>query len=149
MAIALHHGSWFTSRVVNQLPDALRDLDPDVVRATLRSVDVSTDPDLGNWDWRLIAGMAYGPGLLDVDPGPFRELAAAHLIDPDDPGLLDAEAERLLVRRVLQAAPWDRAADDLGYASRAECMRATGRVYQCLLEAYGSDVAFEEAERYR
>ncbi len=148
-AIALHHGSWFTSRVVNQLPDALRDLDPDVVRAALRSVDVSTDPELGDRDWRLIAGMAYGPGLLDVDPGPFRELAAAHLIDPDDPELLDAEAERLLVRRVLQAAPWDRVADDLGYASRADCMRATGQVYQRLLEAYGSDAASEEAERYR
>jgi len=147
-AIAARHWSWFARRIVDQLPDPLREVDPDIVRATLRSVAVSRTPDLDDRDWRLIAGMAYGPGLLDVDPGPFRELAAAHLIDLDDPHLLDADAERLLVRRVLQAQSWGTVAEDLDYPSRAACMRATGAAFRSLLSAYGPKWVEEQQTRY-
>ncbi|MFB6354023.1 MAG: tRNA(Met) cytidine acetyltransferase TmcA [Halobacteriales archaeon] len=147
-ALADRHGAWFARRVVDQLTDALRDLDPDVVRGALRAADAAVEPDLDDRDWRLVAGMAYGPGLLDVDPGPFRELAAAHLLDPDDPDRLDADAERLLVRRVLQGRRWGTVADELGFHSRAECMRATGMAFRPLVEAYGTEAALAERERY-
>ncbi len=143
------HATWFARRVVDQLTDALRNLDPDVVRAALRAADVRVELDLDDRSWRLVAGMAFGPGLLDVDPGPFREVAAAHLLDPDDPELLDAGAERLLVRRVLQGHRWDAVSDELGFHSRADCMRATGAAFQPLVTAYGTDAALEERDRYR
>jgi tRNA(Met) cytidine acetyltransferase len=147
-ALAERHDAWFARRVVDQLTDALRTLDPDVVRAALRAVDVERLPTLEDRDWRLVAGMAYGPGLLDVDPGPFRELVAAHLVDPNDPALLDPEAERLLVRRVLQAHDWGTVAAELGFHSRSECMRATGAAFRPLVDAYGPAAASEERDRY-
>ena len=147
-ALAERHGEWFARRVVDQLPDALRGLDPDVVRAALRAAPAAREPGLDDRDWRVVAGMAYGPGLLDVDPGPFRELAAAHLLDPDGPAQLDADAERLLVARVLQGRPWGEVADALGLGSRAACMRATGRAFQPLVDAYGPPAALEERDRY-
>ncbi len=143
------HGRWFARRVVAQLTDALRDVDPDVVRAALAAGGVSVELDLDDREWRLVASMAYGPGLLDVDPGPFRRLAAAHLLDPRGPARLDADAERLLVRRVLQGHRWGAVADELGFHSRADCMRATGAAFRPLVEAYGSAAAREERDRYR
>ena len=147
-ALLDRHGLWFARRVVEQCTDALRDVDPDVLRAVLRAGGVTVEPGLEADDWRLVAGMAFGPGLLDVDPGPFRRLAAAHLLDPRAPDLLDADDERLLVRRVLQGHRWGRVADELGFPSRAACMRATGEAFRPLVEAYGHPAALAERDRY-
>ncbi|MFC6953213.1 tRNA(Met) cytidine acetyltransferase TmcA [Halorubellus litoreus] len=148
---ALHdrHAEWFAERVPGVLSDALADCDPDVVRATLRACDADVDVDLSAAAWRTVVGASYGPGLFDVAPGPFRDLAVKHLVDPDDSaGALDAREERLLVERVLQARPWPAVADSLDYVSPGACMRALGDAVQPLVDAYGDADARRERERF-
>ncbi len=143
------HAAAFARRIGDVLPDALSHLDPDIVRGTLRATATTIKPDLQDIDWRRVARAAFGPGLIDIDPGPFRELALAHLIDPDDPELLSTREERLLVMKPLQAREWTAIADELNYDSRRECGRAIGNVYRSLVNAYGSETAHEEAARFR
>ena len=138
----------FRDRVGAVLSDALRDADPDVVRATLRACDADADPliDPSDYEWRVVVGAAYGTGLYDAAPRPFRRLALARLLDPGRTDL-DPREERLLVRKVLQARPWGAVASELGYHSPGECMRALGAAYRALVDEYGGDVA--RAERAR
>ena len=146
------HARRFVRRVGPVLTDALSDLDPDVVRAALRATDATAEAvprDLDDADWRLVAAAAYGPGLVDVDPGPFRRLALRHLVDPVEPNALTPLEERLLVVRVLQARSWAEAVETLGFTSRRTCMRALGDAYRPLVDAYGTAAAFEERDRYR
>ncbi len=146
---ALHDrsASWFARRVGSVLADPLRDADPDVVRATLRATDPGTPLDLTDREWRTVAAAAHGPGMYAPAPRPFRRLALRHLLgDPDVD--LSPEAERLLVRKALQAWPWDRVVDDLDFVSRRACMRALGDACAPLVDAYGTDAAREEAARY-
>jgi tRNA(Met) cytidine acetyltransferase len=146
---ALHdrHARWFTERVVGLLSDPLRDLDPDVARAALRATDagVVATPDLSPADWRVVVGASYGAGISAVSPVAFRTLAVAALVEGLD--ALDADAERLLVRRALQAHPWDDVADELGFVSTAACMRAFGDACEPLVDAYGSEAALAERDR--
>jgi tRNA(Met) cytidine acetyltransferase len=146
---ALHDRTsrWFASRIASVLTDPLDDLDPDVAREALRAADAPVPLDLSDRDWRVVASAAYGPGVYDVAPGPFRDLALRHLVEGEAD--VDAEGERLLVRKALQAWPWDDVAEDLGYVSRRMCMRAFGDACQPLVDAYGGEEAREEAERYR
>ncbi|MFB6227410.1 MAG: tRNA(Met) cytidine acetyltransferase TmcA [Halobacteriales archaeon] len=143
------HASAFAERIGSVLGDALSRLDPDIVRGTLRATATPVEADLRETDWRQIARAAFGPGLIDVDPGPFRELALAHLIDPGDPDLLSAREERLLVMKPLQTRGWTAVAGELGYDSRRACARAVGNTYQSLVDAYGSEAAREETARFR
>jgi tRNA(Met) cytidine acetyltransferase len=143
------HAGEFADRIGGVLSDALSGLDPGVVRAVLRACDAPVDPGLGETEWRRVARAAFGPGLIDVDPGPFRDLARAHLIDPADPDLLSDREERLLVSKPLQTRGWTETAGELGYDSRRQCARALGDAYQSLLDAYGSEAAHEEAARFR
>lgn len=146
---ALHdrHAAWFANRVTGMLTDPLADLEPDVTRAVLRSVNTTYHPTLTDADWRHIASMAFGPGLFDIDPDPYRALAVAYFLDPDRP-TLEPHAERLLVRKALQAHPWPATADDLGYDSVRECRRALGRTYQPLVTRYGPPAALAERDRF-
>jgi tRNA(Met) cytidine acetyltransferase len=143
------HAGEFADRIGGVLSDALSGLDPGVVRAVLRACDAPVDPGLGETEWRRVARAAFGPGLIDIDPGPFRDLARAHLIDPADPDLLSDREERLLVSKPLQTRGWTETAGELGYDSRRQCARALGDAYQSLLDAYGSEAAHEEAARFR
>jgi tRNA(Met) cytidine acetyltransferase len=144
------HAEWFLERAPSVLSDALADCDPDVVRATLRACPASVDVDVSAPAWRTVVGASYGPGLFDVAPAPFRDLAVKHLVDPEgSDGALDAREERLLVRRVLQARPWPAVADALDYVSAGACMRALGDAFRPLVDAYGSDDALDERDRYR
>ncbi|KAB1188077.1 MULTISPECIES: tRNA(Met) cytidine acetyltransferase TmcA [Haloferax] len=146
---ALHdrHAEWFVQRIGDVLGDALSDLDPDVARAALASVDIDDDPSLSDYEWRVVVGASYGPGLYTTAPGAFRRLALAHLISPERASLTDRE-ERLLVRKVLQTQRWSSVADELGFHSTAQCMRALGDAYEPLVDEYGGDVAHDERERY-
>jgi tRNA(Met) cytidine acetyltransferase len=85
--------------------------------------------------------------MYDAAPRPFRGLATRALVDGVD--ALDASAERLLVRKVLQARDWEWVADDLSYVSKRATMRSLGDAYQPLVDRYGPDVAAEEVARYR
>ena len=148
-ALADRHVAWFAARTGATLADAHRDLDPDVVRGALRATDAAEPPDLALSEraWRLVVDAADGPGLYSVDPRPFRRLATRALTDPASPDL-DARAERLLVRKVLQGHPWEAVADELDYVSTGRCMKALGRAYQPLVEAYGPPAALSHRERY-
>ncbi|MFB6108097.1 MAG: tRNA(Met) cytidine acetyltransferase TmcA, partial [Haloplanus sp.] len=143
------HARRFRRRVRDVLTDALRDLDPDVARAALRATAGTHPPALTDHEWRVVAAAAFGPGLYDAAPGAFRTLALSYLLDAetDDP-ILDARAERLLVRKVLQGHPWESVATDLGYVSKRQCMRALGDTFRPLVERYGGAAAREERRRY-
>ena len=160
------HGAWFLRRIGDVLADALSDADPDVVRAALAAAGGPVRLNLSDAEWRVVAGAAYGPGLYDVAPRPFRRLALRALVDgalrdgeevdADDADDVDDvddaddtdDAERLLVVRVLQAHPWGETADELGYVSRRECMRTLGDVYRPLVARYGNELARAEAARF-
>ncbi|WP_226479488.1 tRNA(Met) cytidine acetyltransferase TmcA [Natrinema amylolyticum] len=149
---ALHdrHADWFARRFAALSSDALDDLAPDVARALLRSVDADAGPPLSITDheWRVVAGAAYGPGLFDVDPGPFRALVVRYLVDdPETVALTDRE-ERLLVLRTLQGHDWETVANHLKYHSSGQCMRALGDAFRPLVDRYGSDAALEVRERF-
>ena len=142
------HAGWFARRIAGVLQDALRDLDPDVARACLRACAVTPELDLDDADWRLVAACAYGPAMYAVDPAPFERLALHHLV-AGDPGLLTADQERLLVAAALQHRPWRDVVEDLDYHSHATALRAFGRTLQPLVDAYGTEAAAREADRYR
>lgn len=140
-------GTWFVERAPAVLGDALTDLEPDVARGSLRAAATSPDLTLSDQDWRVIAGAAYGPGLYDVDPRPFRQLAVVHLIDGEPDTLSDRE-ERLLVTKVLQGHPWESVTERLEYDSVSECKRSLGDVYASLADGYGGDVVASERARF-
>jgi tRNA(Met) cytidine acetyltransferase len=134
------HAAWFCERVPATLADPLADLDPDVVRAVLRATDATPAVDLSTLEWRVAAGLPAGAAIFDTAPRPVRRLAFRHLVAPADPDALSADQERLLVRKALQARPWDEVADELGFHARSECMRAFGEAVDPLVALYGDDV---------
>ncbi|MFC5366131.1 tRNA(Met) cytidine acetyltransferase TmcA [Salinirubrum litoreum] len=139
------HADWFADRVRGLLSDPLRDLDPDVARSALRATDADPDTDRSPADWRVVVGASYGAGISAVSPGAFRPLAVAGIVD--DLNGLDADEERLLVRRALQCHDWESVADELGFVSKAQCMRAFGDACKPLVDAYGTEVALAERDR--
>ena len=162
-ALARRHGRWVRGRLPDQLPDQLRDADPDVVRGVLSACDPADPPDLTDREWRIVVGVAAGPGQYATAPDPFRRLAVAALtgVSPgDDSGdegdggvpedVLTPRAERLLVRKVLQGHPADDVAAELDYASERTCLRALGSAYHALVEYYGDglNVVTRERERF-
>jgi tRNA(Met) cytidine acetyltransferase len=142
------HAGWFVDRIVPQLGDVLRDVDPDVVRAVLRSVDADPRSDLSERDWRIVVGAAYGPALYSVDPGPFRSLALQHLV-AGDPDALEARQERLLVLAVLQSRPREQVAERLDYPGTSAAMRALGEAYQPIVDANAPAAVLDERNRYQ
>ncbi|MFP8954160.1 tRNA(Met) cytidine acetyltransferase TmcA [Natrialbaceae archaeon A-arb3/5] len=149
---ALHdrHAIRFARRFAAVCSDRLTDLDPDVARAALQSVDEDAPPtlDLIEYEWRIVAGAAYGPGLFDVDPGPFRALAVRYLVERPDSVDLTARQERLLVLRVLQGRDATTVADQLEYPSAGQCMRALGEAFRPLVDHYGTELALAVRERF-
>ncbi|NIC00393.1 tRNA(Met) cytidine acetyltransferase TmcA [Halobacterium sp. R2-5] len=141
------HAEWFADRIPGVLADSLRDLDVDVARAALRACDVDPSLDLSDSAWRVVAGAAHGPGMYSVDPAPFRRLARHHLV-AGDADMLAAREERLLVAKLLQARPWDDVADELGFHSTSQAMRALGDAFRPLVETYGTRAARDELRRF-
>jgi tRNA(Met) cytidine acetyltransferase len=149
-AVGDRHADWFARRFAAVSSDSLADLEPDVARAVLRSVGAGAGPALALTDheWRVVAGAAYGPGLFDVDPGPFRPLVVRYFVDGPDTVDLTAREERLLVSRVLQGQDWDAVADRLAYHSTGQCKRALGDAFCPLVEHYGTNAALEVRDRF-
>jgi tRNA(Met) cytidine acetyltransferase len=144
--LAERHAEWFRRRIPDVLADPLDSVDPDIVRTVLRSVDGTVPISLSEFEWRLVASAAYGPGQYGTAPGPFGKLALKALLDEviDDP-----ETERLLVVKALQRRPWEDTTEALGYVSKRACMRALGEAFRPIVETYGTETAREEAVRYR
>ena len=147
-ALRDRHAEWFIERIGPVLADPLDDLDPDVARAALGSVPATLEPDLSAWEWRLVAGTTGGAGTFDTAPGPFRELALAHLVDPAPGSALTERSERLLVSKVLQGRPWEAVAERHGYQSRRSCLVAFGDLCRRLIDLYGTPTARRELERF-
>ena len=156
-ALAARHGRWLRGRLPDLLPDQLRDADPDVIRGALAACDPAAPPDLTDREWRIVVGVAAGPGQYATAPAPFRRLAVAALTGAAPEGGttgdapdLPPRAERLLVRKVLQGHPAERVAADLGYASERACLRALGSAYATLVDRYGGDrdVVVRERDRF-
>jgi tRNA(Met) cytidine acetyltransferase len=141
------HADWFRRRVAGTLADPLADADPDAVRAALRTVAGEPELDLSLPEWRVVVGADEGAAIYDTAPRPFRRLALRHLIAPADPDALAPRAERLLVRKTLQARPWATVADELGYDSPAACKRALGSAAGRLADLYGGEPVREERDR--
>ncbi|MFB6212104.1 MAG: tRNA(Met) cytidine acetyltransferase TmcA [Halobacteriales archaeon] len=141
------HTAGFLDRIGPVLTDALDDVAPDIVRATLDATRRMPAVDLCDTDWRRIASMAYGPGLIETDPGPFRTLALAYLCDSTR-DLLDDRDERLLVLKVLQARGWSHVVDRLEFPSRRACMQQVGEAFKPLVDTYGDAIAHEERDRF-
>jgi tRNA(Met) cytidine acetyltransferase len=146
-ALLSRHTDWFLRRFPATLADALSDVEPDVVRAALRTVAGRPELDCSEMEWRVAAGMAHGAAVFDTAPRPTRRLALRHLVDPE-PDCLSAREERLLVAKALQARSWSAVVDALDYHSHATCMRALGAAVGTLVEAYGTDAARTELERF-
>ncbi|MDG5774984.1 tRNA(Met) cytidine acetyltransferase TmcA [Haloarculaceae archaeon H-GB1-1] len=145
--LSRRHSEWFARRIESMLSDPLSDLDPDVVREACRATDAEIPLALTDTEWRLVVGATTGAGMFDTAPRPFRRLALRHLVDPADESALTDQQERLLVRKVLQAAPWPQVADDLEYLNPAAAMRSLGEAYAPIVELYGTDDARRERER--
>jgi tRNA(Met) cytidine acetyltransferase len=140
------HAGWFVRRIGRVLSDALSDVDPDVVRTVLRAADATPPLSLSQYEWRVVAGAAFGPGLFSVSPAPFRRLAVKHLVERSAD--LTARQERLLVARVLQAREWSAVAEYLDFPSERQCMRALGDAYEPLVTEYGDETALAERDRF-
>jgi tRNA(Met) cytidine acetyltransferase len=147
-ALLERHATQFRDRVGSGLADPLDDLDPDVVRAALAASRRAPALDLPDWAWRQVASAAFGPGLFDMAPGPYRELAVAAFVDGVATDL-STRKQRLLVLKALQGRPWDEVADRLDYHSTAEAMRAFGDACEPLVDRFGTEAAKTEADRYR
>jgi len=145
--LAQRHAGWFCDRIAAVLSDTLSDCDPDVVRECLRAVDARPDPDLSEWEWRLVAGVPAGAAVLDTNPEPFRRLVVRHLVAPADTDTLTEREERLLVRKVLQARPWPEVTEELGFVSERECMRTLGAAVETVMRGYGEPWVREEFDR--
>ncbi|MFB6140089.1 MAG: tRNA(Met) cytidine acetyltransferase TmcA [Halosimplex sp.] len=157
--LADRHSRWFLDRVAATLSDPLDDMDPDVVRAALRSVEATPDLGLSAWEWRLLAGMTGGAGIFDTSPRPLRRLTVRYLVDAggasgDGDGdsaaspSLSPRQERLLVRKALQGRSWGAVADELDFHSHGQCMRALGEAVRPLLSRYGDAYVAAELERF-
>ncbi|GAA0297310.1 tRNA(Met) cytidine acetyltransferase TmcA [Halarchaeum salinum] len=161
-ALADYHESWFADRIAGVLADALTDLDLDVARAALAACDAEPTPALTDDEWRVVAGSAYGSAMYSVDPEPFRRLAVCALVRDDAPSLVGAggdvdiddrdatveRRERLFVRKLLQYRSWDAVADELGYHSTGQAMRAFGDALKPLCDAWGGEAAAAERARH-
>jgi tRNA(Met) cytidine acetyltransferase len=144
--LAERHEGWFADRIASVLSDPLDDADPDVVRAALRATDVSRAPELTDYEWRLVADAAFGPGLFDMAPEPFREVVLAELLDPS--GDLTVRQERLLVRKVLQGESWPIITDELEFQSPRMCMLALGDALVPLVERFAPGMAGRARDRF-
>ena len=149
--LAERHARWFLDRVAAMLSDPLDDVEPDVVRATLRSVDATPELALTDWEWRLLAGMTSGAGIFDTSPRPLRRLTVRYLAaaGPPDDEPLTVRQERLLVRKALQGLSWGAVAEELDFHSHGQCMRALGEATRPLLSRFGGSKVAAELERLK
>ncbi|OYR59175.1 tRNA(Met) cytidine acetyltransferase TmcA [Halorubrum halodurans] len=147
-ALLDRHAGALRDRERDALSDAHRDVDADVVRGVLAACPAAAAVDLTPHEWRAVVAASFGPGMYDVAPGAFRDLAIATLLGETDDVDLDDREERLLVRKVLQGRPWGAVAEELEYVSTAACMRALGSAAEPLVERYGGDLALAERDRF-
>jgi tRNA(Met) cytidine acetyltransferase len=144
-ALLDRNGGWFRRRIGGVLTEGLDDCDPAVVVGTLRATPGTVALNLTDREWRAVAAAAYGPGHYGFSPRPFRRLALRAIAD----GTVDGADAHLLVRKTLQATPWDVVADELDFVSERACALAFAEIMRALVEQYGTATAHEEADRFR
>ncbi len=144
----------FTRRIRAVGPTSLAGVDSDVFREVLRGVAFDALPalQLTDWEWEVVAGVAYGPGLVDVAPAPFARLLIRYLAETPAPVAkahapdwesvegheqLDASTEAILVARLLQGHSWERIRKDRKAPSVSTVKRTLGAAVVPLAEWYG------------
>ena len=155
-ALTARHTDWFRERIGPMLSDVLSGIDPAVVRAVIRAARPPSGPDrsstvdrldtLSKRDWKVIAGVGYGPGTYEAAPQVFRTVGMSYLLN--ESAFLSDRQERLVVRKVLQGEPWESVAVGLGYASTSQCMREMGAVARAVCERWGGEIVDAERQRY-
>ncbi|ESS10522.1 MAG: putative P-loop ATPase fused to an acetyltransferase [uncultured archaeon A07HR60] len=146
VALTNRHARAFSDRIRDTLSDALRNVEPDVVREVIAAAADHRGVTLSDREWRSVVAAADGPGTYEADPGPFRELAVAAMAGNVD---LDVDGERLLVQKVLQGHRWETVADTLGYSSTGAAKRALGSAYTDIVDRFGAGHPVVERDRAR
>ena len=141
------HADLLRERIPRIASSTLAEVDPATLEALCRGLSAG-ELSLSSHEWRLVVGAAHGPGMLAVDPGPFRRLVVHWLADSTGPTLPERETE-LLVRLVLQDRRPTTVAGTLEYPSRRACMRALGVALEPLVDHYGPPEAHRERDRLR
>ena len=147
----------FARRISAVGPASLTAVDTDVLRAALRGIDPTplAPPTLTDWEWEVVAGVAFGPGLVDVAPRPFAQLAIRYFAETNAPvaqgppegwsnitgtDALNEEAERALVGRLLQGRPWSNVRKDGEGGSPSHTKRMLGNAVAPLARRYGGSI---------
>ncbi len=145
-ALTTRHTRAFRERIRESLSDALREVDPEIVRNALAACEAPPAVSIEARGWRAVVAASYGPGTYEADPGPFRDLAVAALLTDTD---LTAADERLLIAKILQGRPWSVVAVNLGFESTGRCKRALGSAYTDLVDRFGAETPLVKRERER
>lgn len=148
------HTRWFSRRIGSKLSTSLTDLDPDVARPLLRTIE-SFPLHLNTHDWRVVADAAYGPTDPEIAPRPFRRLTLryfAHCKSAYEDGESEVELspreERLLVSRVLQWNDWEIVMDQTEYPSIEHCKQALKDALKPLVSYFGGETAREAKQQF-
>ncbi len=139
-ALAERLAGAFLRRLPHVLADALRHLEPPVALEALAGAGAAgrwIPPRMSDDDWRALVACAYGPALYDALVQPAWTVAVAHLTDPRPPVRLDEGQRTLLLTKVIQHQPWERARDAAGIRSIHEAMRRLRETLRPLAAAYG------------
>lgn len=141
------HTAWFLRRTPATLRGSLSDVEPAVIRAACAGAAGQPALDLSTREWRHAAGIPHGTAIYDTAPRAVSRLVFRYLVDDD--GRLTPAQERLLIRKTLQEQSWARVAEAEQFHTEATCKRALGEAVEPLVEAYGSETALTELDRYR
>ena len=147
--LTTRHVRWFCNRVPGQLADSLSSLDPAVVRQALSAATLpaqSAEPSIAARGWRLLAGVADGPGTYEAAPHLFRELTMWHLLASG--ARLSTTQQRLLIRKVLQGWSWADTASDCGFNTASQCRREMSEIARQFCAALDNETLAAERRRY-
>lgn len=149
------HNRWFSRRIASKLSDSLTDLNPDVARPLLRTIDSSFPLNFNTHDWHVVAGAANGLMKPKIAPRAFRRLTLRYFAqskgehDEVDSALeLSPQEERLLVSRVLQGNDWKVVLDQTEYSSKEDCKQAQKNALKQLVDYYGGEMVQETKHRF-
>ena len=137
----------FRDELPHLLSDPLADLEPELADRLLRGAGDGTAPALSPADWRDVAGFAFGWRLYGVTIAPIWRLTCDALMHPRSAEVLDSEARRALIVKVLQKRGWQETARILGVPGRAAVTERLRHALQPLVWHFADAEGRREAER--
>ena len=147
---ALHRrlSGQFLQRLPGVASHSLQTLDHRTLRELTRAIEtaVATPPSLEDWEERVVADAAFGPGLIDVAPTPAARLLVAYL-GAGETGLT-AQQEHLAVGRLLQGHSWEQLARATETPSTGAVKRSLGDALATMALWHGGDQITAAADRF-